>query len=240
MDAHAFPGARRAVLTAVAVSLSATALLAIGVLLFGNFGETESRILQTTLLLAAYGLVSLPAGFLLDQARQRALATAILALAATGLVLSLFSVWSGGSSETVGKTVLTVTVFALAASQVGALAARRRSRDPASVRTLFAASCALALVLATMASVAAWAEIGSSAYFRALGALAVMDVLVVLLQPVLALAHPRGDVYHLRVGLDRGEKVERDVEAADFADAVSRAIRESERAGRRVREVERI
>ena len=225
---------RRFVLTAVAVSLSATALLAIGILLFGNFGETESRILQTTLMLAAYGLVSLPAGFLLDQARQRALAAAILGLAATGLVPSLFSVWSGGSSAAVGKIVLTATVFALAASQIGALAARAGESDPTPVRVLFAASCATALVLATMATVAAWAELGSSAYFRAFGALAVLDALLVLLQPVLALARPRGEVYHLRLELEQGEQLDTEVEAGDFATAAARAIREAEGTGRRV------
>ena len=231
---------RRFVLAAVAVSISATALLAIGILLFGNFGETESRILQTTLLLAGYGLVSLPAGFLLDQGRRRPLALAILGLAATGLVLSLFSVWSGGSSATVGKTVLTVTTFALAAAQIGALAARRRESDATPVRVLFAASCATSLVLATMASVAAWAEIGSAAFFRALGALAVLNVLVVILQPLLALARPRGEVYHLHLELDEGDQLDADVEGVDFASAAARAIREAEETGRRVREVARV
>ncbi|HEY7148239.1 MAG TPA: hypothetical protein VH420_02230 [Gaiellaceae bacterium] len=227
-------------LGSVAVSLSATALLAIVILLFGNFGETESRILQTTALLASFGLVSLPAGILLDQARLTALAAAILGLAATGLVLSLFSVWSGGSSAVVGKTVLTATVFALAASQTGTLAARRRDGDPTSVRVLFALSCATAPALATLAAVAAWAEIESSAYFRALGALAVLDVLVVLLQPLLALRRPRGDVYHLRLALERGGELDTDVEAGDFAAAAARAIREAERTGQRVRRVARV
>ncbi len=239
MNARGPRTVRSFVLTAVAVSLSATALLAIGILLFGNFGETESRILQTTLMLAAYGLVSLPAGFLLDQARQRALAAAILGLAATGLVPILFSVWSGGSSSIVGKIVLTATVFALAASQIGALAARGRKSDPTPVRVLFAVSCATALVLATMATIAAWAELGSSAYFRAFGALAVLDALLVLLQPVLALARPRGEVYHLRLELEQGEQLDTEVEAGDFATAAARAIREAEGTGRRVREVAR-
>jgi hypothetical protein len=59
------------VLTAVAVSLVATALLAIVILLFGSFGETEGRILGATMMLTGYALVALPAGFLLDQSRHR-------------------------------------------------------------------------------------------------------------------------------------------------------------------------
>ena len=240
MSARAPRTARHVVLTAVAVSLSATALLAIGILLFGSFGETEGRILGTTLMLAGYALVALPAGFLLDQSRHRPLAASLLGLAAAGLVLGLFSVWSGGSSAELGKTILTVTAFAVAASQTAALTARRQKDDPASVSALFAVSSVLAFTLATMATWAAWAEIGSSVYFRVFGALTVLDVLLVLLQPVIALANPRGELYHLRLAVDHGDELERDIEAADFAAAASRAIRQAERAGRRVTRVARV
>ena len=222
--------ARRLVLIGVAVSLCATALLAIGILLFGNFGETEGRILGTTLMLAGYGLLALPAGFLLDQSRHRPLAGAMIALAATGLALALVSVWSGGGSATLGKALGTVTFFAVAACQAGALAARRWEADSSSVGVLFALSCVLAV----------WVDPQSQIYFRILGALAVLDVLLVALQPVLALGRPRGDVYHLRVGLERGEELETDVEAPDFAAAASRAIRDAERSGHPVRRVARV
>lgn len=239
MSARAPRTARRIVLTAVAVSLIATAMLAIGILLFGSFGETEGRILGTTMMLAGYALVALPAGFLLDQSRHRPLAATLVALAAAGLALALVSVWSGGSSAVLGKVILTVTVFAVAASQTAALTARRRRSDPASVSALFAVSCTLVLTLATMASLAAWAEVDDAVYFRIVGALAVLDLLLVLLQPVIALARPRGEVYRLRLAVDHGDELEREIEAADFAAAASRAIRDSERAGRRVLRVAR-
>lgn len=38
---------RRALLAGIAASLTATALLAVGILLLGHFGETEGRILAT-------------------------------------------------------------------------------------------------------------------------------------------------------------------------------------------------
>ena len=60
---------KRALLLAVAACLSVSALLAIGILLVGHFGETEVRILATTALLAGYGLLTLPATILLDQGR---------------------------------------------------------------------------------------------------------------------------------------------------------------------------
>lgn len=231
---------RRIVLLAIAASLTATALLAIGILLFGDFGETEGRILATTALLAGYALLALPAGFLFDQSRLLPLAATVVGLAAGGLALALAAVWTSGPSDELGKSLTTVNVFAVAATQTAALAARRRPSDPSSVRGLFAVSCVLAIVLATMAIVATWAELEDPVYFRIFGALAVLDVLLVVLQPVLALARRRGEVHHLRLVVEQGEQIESDVEAVDFATAAARAIRETERDGRRVLRVERV
>jgi hypothetical protein len=64
-------------------------------------------------------------------------------------------------------------------------------------------------------------------------------LLTVALQPVLALARSRREVHHLRLVIDQGEEIETDVEAVDFAAAVSRAIRETEQGGRRVVRVAR-
>jgi hypothetical protein len=240
MGARAPRTARRFLLTAVAVSITATALLAIGILLFGSFGETEGRILGSTMILAGYALLALPAAFLFDQSRYRPLAAAVVGLAAAGLALSLVNVWTGGASSDVGKAVLTATVFAGAAAQTAALAARRAQSDPILVRALFPVSAALAVVLATMVSVAAWAQFEAAAYFRILGALAVLDLLTVALQPVLALARSRREVHHLRLVMDHGEEIETDVEAVDFAAAASRAIRDTERSGRHVLGVGRV
>lgn len=223
---------RRLVLYGVVASLSATALLAIGILLFGDFGETEGRILSTTALLAGYGLLALPAGFLVDRGRLPALAAAVAALAALGFVLALAVVWSDGASEPLVKALVTVTSFAVAATQTAALSGRRHR--------LFAVSTALVFVLAVLVTAAAWGEIGSSGYYRALGALAVLDVLAVVLQPILGLARPSGRAYRLALVTEPGGRGETTVEAADFAGAVERAVRAAERDGRRVLRVERV
>lgn len=230
----------RIFLGAVVSSLAAGAALAIGILLFGDFGDTEGRILATTALTAAYALVALPAGILFDQARLSWLAWIVLALSAAGLALSVGSVWSDDPPDELSKTLLSVTVLALAATQTAALASRRRVRDPRAVRGLFAASAPLALVLAALAAAAAWAEIENERYFRIVGALTVLDVLVVALQPVLALARPAGRPHALRLLVEPGGTIETTVEAADFATAAARAIRAAERRGGRVERLERL
>lgn len=228
---------RRPLLLAVAALLSASALLAVGILLFGHFGETEDRILGTTGLLAGYGLLALPAAILVDRGRLRPLAAAVAALAALGIVLSLFAVWSGGPGDGLGETIGTVTAFLAAAAQTAALAARRRDGDPRWVRVLFPGSVVLAALSASALSVAFWTDSGD-AWGRVVGALVVLDLLAVALQPVLARAQTAPAPIRLAVLLDSGERVELALEAPDLATAAAQAIRTLERDGRRVHGLE--
>ncbi len=179
---------RRILLFGVAGLLCASALLAIAILLVGRFGYTERRIVATTLLLAGYGLLSLPAVVLLDQRRLRAFAFAAVGAAAAAAVTALVSIWAPSSSDTVGKLVGTLTVAAVAAAQAAALAGRRRESDPPVVGILFDVSCATAALAAASASALIWTQPSGSTYVRLLGALIVLDLLLVSLQPVLARA----------------------------------------------------
>jgi hypothetical protein len=220
-------------LLGVAGLLSAAALLAIGILLVGRLGETERRILGTTLLLAGYGLMGLPAAILLDQARLARLAGATLGLALVAASLATASVWTSAGDE-LGRWVGTATGFALASTQTTALAARRRERDPRVVRRLFALSAALAPAVAAMFTTLLWARIHQEGYARLLGALVVLDLLVVALQPILARARPVEALYRLRIVADPDQTFVMSVEAADLAAAAAKAIRALERDGRHV------
>jgi hypothetical protein len=225
---------KRVVLLVVAALVSAAAALAIGILLFGDFGATEGRILATTALLAGYGMLALPAAILQDQRRMPALATAVVALAVGAAALSVAAVWQNEPHDTLGKAIGTATGWLVAAAQVSALAARQGEQDPRPVRRLFAGSSALAAVVAAMFTALLWAEINRESYFRVLAALVVLDVLLVALQPILARARPTGTVHRLRVLVDPAETVELTVEGPDVAAAASKAIRTLERDGRRV------
>ena len=216
---------RRLLLGLVVGALTGTALLAVGILLFGDFGETEGKILGTTAMLAGYGLLALPSGFLIDQRRLSGLAWTALALAIAGFVLAAAVVWTE-AGDTLGKWVLTVTVFAFAATQTAAQLAGRRT-----TRTLFPISVALVLVVAAMATAAAWGKIDSSVYYRLLGALAVLDLLSVALQPLLTAGRRERRSYGLLVRLADGRELRTSVDAADFAAAAAKAIRAAQQSG---------
>ena len=220
---------RRALLLVVALLLSISALLAIAILLVGSFGSTEGRILGSTALLAGYGLVALPAIVLLDKERARRLALAGIALAALAALVALVSVWGDSGSDTLGRAVGSVTVVAVALSQVCALTARRVIEDPASVKRLFVASCATAALAAVLAVTFLWANPHGSLAPRILGAVVVLDLLLVALQPVVARARPGTIMHQFEVILLSGERIEVTVPGGDLASAAARAIRSVER-----------
>lgn len=177
---------RRILLFGVAGLLCAAALLAIAILLAGRFGDTERRVVATTLLLAGYGVVSLPGAILLDQGRCRTLAGGAIGLAGAAATLALVSIWGFSDVDAVGQSVGTATILAVAAAQAAALTGRRAERDPSLVRELFAASCVTVCVAAGAAVALIWTQPSGTLYARLLGALVVLDLLLVALQPVTA------------------------------------------------------
>jgi hypothetical protein len=183
---------KRRLLLAVAGLLCLAALLAIGILLVGHFGRTEGRILGTTMVLAGYGMVALPSVLLFERRGPVLLVKAGLGLAALAATVSIVEMWGFSDSRAAGKTVGTTTVLALAAAQAALVTARRRAEDPVAVRRLHPVSCATGAALALFASVLFWASPDSSLWPRLAGALLVLDVLLVALQPVLARAATDG------------------------------------------------
>lgn len=246
------------------MSVTASAALAIGILLFGEFDETAGRILGTTGLLALFSLVALPAGILLDQNRSTWLAWVTLALGVTAFGLALVLVWGDWDErdpELLGRTLLAVAAFAGAASQTAATTSRRRPEDTTAAVAVYWAGIALVLLFASLVAVAAWRAIDDTSYFRVLGAVAVADVLAVVLQPLVRRlagvprpAGPAAAEHRFRCVLDRpadglgaGYEVQEDgrsvvcrIPADDFAGGVAAAIRALERSGARVERVERV
>lgn len=168
---------------ALVVSLSASGLIAIGILVFGEFDDTSARILATTALTGLFSLLSLPAGVLIDRGRALPLAWILVALAAASFLVALTLVWGDIDDDEGWKTALTLTLFTGACSQTAATTSRRRETDTIGVDLLYVASIAGAFLVACMSTVAAWGEIDDSGYYRGLGALVVATLLTVLLQP---------------------------------------------------------
>lgn len=229
---------RRVLLLAVAALLTASALLAVAILLIGTFGTLQARILGSTALLAGYGILALPAAMLLDQGRARGLAVALVAACAAAAGLALALVWQDEAPVWVGKSMITATAIAVAGALTAALVARRRDPEPPVVHALFIASTTLAAAAVALFSILMWTESESAGGFRILGVLAVLGLLAAALQPLLARARAAGVQVRMRITVAPGATEEVSVEGRDAAAAVAAGIRRAEGAGGRVVAVE--
>jgi peptidoglycan/LPS O-acetylase OafA/YrhL len=206
-------------------------------------------VIGTTALLSGFSLLGLPGAALLDHGRAIALGWANLLLAAAGLVLALVLMWGESDSEGAWKTLLVIVAFAGAAAQASGTTARLRPDDPSPVTALYLAGLGGAFLLALLVVIAVWQEVEDEGYYRFVGALAVADVLVVVLQPILrrtagrprpaTAAATRDNSFSFTCTLDDGREVRREQKASDFAAAVATAIGELERAGDKVMKIER-
>jgi hypothetical protein len=226
-------------------SLLATAGLAIGFLLLADFNERTWKVIATTAVLSAFSLLGLPGAALLDQGRAVALGWANLVLAAVGLAWTLALLWS--ESERGWRALVAVVAFTAATAQASGTTARRRADDPQAVDLLYLAGVVGAFLLAALISLAAWQEIEDEGFYRFVGALAVAEVLAVILQPILRRTSRRAAptpaaapaAFEFTCTLDDGREVRRSDEASEFASAVAAAIRELEGSGAKVVRLER-
>jgi hypothetical protein len=178
---------KRFALGLMAVCLCVCGGLAVLFLLFGRFDGASWRILTTTVVLGLYSLLALPGAMLLDQGRTSVLAWSTILLSAVAFLWAFRIIWTDLSDpDGSWRLLVTLTACGTAVSQVCATTARRRETDPATVGRLYGISNLLAYALAAMVTLAAWDALGAGAFFwRLLGALAVLDLLTVVLQPVL-------------------------------------------------------
>jgi hypothetical protein len=226
---------RKLLLTAIIGALCLTAAIAVVILLSGHFDETSWRILATTSAVSFFGLLGVPVGMLLERGRALVLArlSGVLTLAAFALTLAvIWRQWADG----VGKTWGVVLTLAVAAAQAAVVEARRRDTDTPAISLLTGGSMLTGAALAIMGTAAILTEIDNGTYYRALGAVAVIDVL--LLAIVAVLRRGEGPIAHAHRIRINGELIE--ASGRDFAAAVAAAIRTTENEGKTVRRIERV
>jgi hypothetical protein len=228
--------ARRGLLLAVAALLSVSAVLAVAILLLGDFGATEGRILATTAVLGGFGVLAVPGTLPAGRGHARPLAVAVVAAAAIGAVTAVAGIWAPDPPGELWQAAVTTVVLLVAGGQCAVLLARRRASDTVLVRRLFVASCALAATLAAMFLFLIWvpADTAGVGFARLLGAAAVADALAVVLQPLLARAAAQVAGVRLRLTLAGGGTREVEARGSDLAVAVAGAIRDAEGRGERV------
>ena len=90
---------KRAFLYLFVVSVALSAIIGIAVLLIGNFGELETKVLLTTMTVTITSILGLACGAYLETGRNRIIPILGIILAAISCVLWIFLVWHGTVHE---------------------------------------------------------------------------------------------------------------------------------------------
>ena len=160
-------------------SFSLAALLGIVALLSGGeFGETEGRILLTTLLV---GVVSIAVLCYLTTAGRRSQPVGVIggAIVLVPLVTGLLLIWAGsdGSSDALVKTFAIGGIVAATVAQICLLLAPE-GRGASLARRMLTATIGLAALLAVLTSLLVLGvHPGDDGFYRGVGVVAILDVL---------------------------------------------------------------
>lgn len=107
-------------------SVAFSALVGIGVILFGNFGEFESRVLLTALTLTVTSILGLACGAALEAGRGRILPACGIGFAVVSAVMWFILIWSGSHQNDIfAKSLMSVTLLAAACSHLSLLSLAR-------------------------------------------------------------------------------------------------------------------
>lgn len=197
---------RRVFLYLLIASVALSALFGIGVILLGDFGSFEVRVLMTTLTVTAASILGLACGACLEAGRGRILPILGIALSILSALLVMFVIWDVlDEAETFVKSVVTMAVVAVASSYLSLLSIARLDR-----RFAWAWHAAFVCVwlLAAILLYILWFEPQSESDLvsRIMAVLSILIAALTVITPVFhKLSHSRRTVQQIRDEIDELE-----------------------------------
>lgn len=165
-------------------SVSISALLGIIVILFGNFGELESKILMTTMTVTCTSILGLACGAYFETGRGKILPMVGIGLAILSAILYIILIWNDFSNgQFFVKVVLSSALLAVACSHLSLLSIARLDRKFIWSRY---AVYACVWLLATILLYIIWFEPDSSSDLvsRIIGVLSIIIAALTIITPV--------------------------------------------------------
>ena len=176
---------RRPFLFLLIASVAVTAVVGIGVMIFGDFGGFEIRVLMTTLTITTTSILGLACGAYLESGKGRLLPVAGIVLSIIAALMCFLIIWDVlDENDAFIKSFLTATLAAAACSHLSLLSLARLDRRFAWTRP---AGSICVWLLAAILLYILWVEPEASDGFvtRILGVLAILVASVTVITPVL-------------------------------------------------------
>ena len=165
-------------------SVAFSALLGIGVILFGNFGDTESKILLTTLIVITTSILGLACGAYLETKRGRILPVGGIVLAILAAILWTIFIWGDvGNERFFLKCAFSTTLLAASFSHISLLSIAKLDRK---FRWSFYAAHFSVWSLTAILLWIIWADLkgNSEALTRTIGVLSIIIAAVTIITPI--------------------------------------------------------
>ena len=176
---------RRIFLIGLIASVATSAVIGIGVLLFGNFGLIEVRILMTTLVITIVSVLGLACGAYIEVRGGKYVPMIGIALSVIAGLMSFFIIWDVlDDDETFIKSFLTTTLLATACSHLSLLSLAALDRRFSWTR--IAAVVCIVLLCAILLFILWFEPTGDSdLIYRILGVLGILLASITVVTPVL-------------------------------------------------------
>jgi hypothetical protein len=184
-------------------SVSVSALIGIGVVLFGDFGAKEVRVLLTTVTITVISIFGLACGAYLESGRGQAMPIAGIAFSILAGMMLMFIIWDFlDDSEGFIKATVTATIIASACSHLSLLYLARLDRRFAWSRTL------AAILVTTIAAILIfflWADPDNwdDLIWRSLAVLSILLAAVTVMTPVFHKLSHHGDFESIERQIDK-------------------------------------
>jgi hypothetical protein len=175
---------RKLFLYLLIASVAVSAVIGIVVIVLGDFGEFETRVLLTTLTITVTSILGLACGACLEAGRLRIIPLVGIGFAVISAALWMVMIWAEHTdNDLFGRTVITATLLSFACSHISLLSLARL--DPRFIWSRWAAHVAVwsltALILWSV-----WFKVDPSQPFiaRTMGVLSIIIGALTVITPV--------------------------------------------------------
>jgi hypothetical protein len=167
------------------ISLSASGLIGIFIFLFGEFGDTEVKLLMTTLSVGICSLTGLCCASIYSSAKYRKFSMLGIATAGLCFLFSLAAIWSNPKDiQVVWKIQLTILVLSITFAHISLLLNIKPTKKLVKFILIFTLLF-ISIVAAMLLLLIFGGFEDTDFFFRLLGVFAILDVLGTIITPIL-------------------------------------------------------
>lgn len=172
---------KRIALWFLIVSVGLSALVGIVVIISGNLGDFEGRVILTTITISAASICALAAGSLWELRNARNFPPIAVAFAILAALLIIFGIWGRISDEEYWKFIATIGVIAVASAQTCLILLAQlapRFKWAQMVALIGIAFLTFQIILTIHG------EVEGEAFFKAMGATAILVAALTIMMPI--------------------------------------------------------